>query len=95
VTDSTLGVVSATYDGLGRLTKQSLASGLSQSFTEDPTGDVVSTSWTDAGGSVFLADAQLSDVHGRWRVETLGGSDPGWSSRVYSYDGASRLTGVR
>jgi RHS repeat-associated protein len=44
---------------------------------------------------VFVSDAQLSDVHGRWRTESVGGADAGWSSRSYAYDGASRLVGVK
>ena len=94
ITDSVLGTVTATYDGVGVLTRQTLASGLSQTFTTDPTGDTTSTTWSDGSGNTFLSDTQLSDVHGRWRQEDLAGANPGWTNRSYGYDLAGRLMSV-
>ena len=94
VTDSVLGAVVGSYDVAGALSSQTLASGLTQSFTTDPVGDTTSTSWADGAGIVFLSDSQVSDIHGRWRVESLAGVDPGWNARTYGYDGAGRLTTV-
>jgi RHS repeat-associated protein len=92
ITDSALGAITGTYNPLGELTQQSLASGLHQTFTTDTTGDTTSTTWADASNNLFLSDTQLSDIHGRWRNETLAGADPGWNARTYTYDQADRLT---
>lgn len=95
ITDSVFGAITATYDtASGALTTQTLATGLTQTFTTDTTGDTTATTWADSGGNVFLTDSQVSDIHGRWRREALGGADPGWIARTYTYDPAGRLTAV-
>ncbi len=86
VTDSDLGQVTATYDVSGALTSQELASGMQQTFGYDTTGDAVTTQWLDSADAVLVGDAQVSDIHGRWRQQVLAGSHPGWTERAYAYD---------
>jgi RHS repeat-associated protein len=94
VTDSAAGTITAGYDAGGALVRRTLPSGMAQSYTSDATGDTVATAWTGSDGGTLVSDAQVSDGHGRWRLESLGGSTPGWSTRSYGYDGAGRLTSV-
>jgi RHS repeat-associated protein len=94
VSGSGLGTITATYDEAGALTSQSLTSGPSQSFSYDTTGDAVATRWADSATNELLTDSQVSDVHGRWREQTVTGAHPGWTSRSFSYDPAGRLLTV-
>ena len=94
VSDSAVGTITAAYDAGGALVRRALPSGMAQSFTSDATGDLVATVWTGSDGSPLVGDAQVSDGHGRWRLESLSGSTPGWSTRTYGYDAADRLTSV-
>ncbi len=91
ITDSGLsGPITGTYGAGGELVQQALPGGLTQSFSTDAAGDTVATSWTQ-GTDLFLSDAQLSDIHGRWQIEELAGAHPGWTERDYTYDPAGRL----
>ena len=92
ITDSGLsGPITGSYGAGGELVQQALPGGLTQSFSTDATGDTVATIWAQ-GTDLFLSDAQLSDIHGRWQIEELAGAHPGWTERDYTYDPAWRLT---
>jgi RHS repeat-associated protein len=97
ITDTALpGPITGVYGPGGELARQTLPGtpGITQAFTTDATGDTVSTTWADGVGNLFLGDAQVSDVHGRWAQQTLTGATPGWEQRGYGYDPAGRLTRV-
>ncbi|GAB3174505.1 DNRLRE domain-containing protein [Streptomyces incanus] len=88
-TDSIAGAFTATYDADGAVTSEHLPGGYTLRQEKDPTGAVISRTYTrDSDGTVLADSTVLESVHGRVT------SAAGWSYQDYSYDAAGRLTGV-
>lgn len=76
------------YDADGELTTQNLPGGIVQTLTQDPSGDTTAMAYTK-GGAEWLAEQQLSSIHGQVWVRT--GANQPWSASSYAYDNAGRL----
>lgn len=93
VTDSAIGVFTASHDPDGQLTSFTLPGGLQVTNEFDETGDHVRRVYEKTGGCTqnckWLDESVQTSVHGQWLTRTSN-----LSAQRYTYDGSGRLTKV-